>query len=154
MIHVKAWGEDIGQLVEHKGIIKFKYEETNILDFSPIKMSITNKQVYQFSHLVFQHGLPGLISDHLPGSYGMDYMDRFMFEYLKRKPTIMERLQFLGTHTLGALEFHPAYKTEDYQDILNISEVYNESKKLLQPIYSYSQPVNIRTVRIEKSLSL
>ena len=25
---------------------------------------------------------------------------------------------------------------------------------LLQPIYSYSQPVNIRTVRIEKSLSL
>ena len=131
MIHVKAWGEDIGQLVEHKGIIKFKYEETNILDFSPIKMSITNKQVYQFSHLVFQHGLPGLISDHLPGSYGMDYMDRFMFEYLKRKPTIMERLQFLGTHTLGTLEFHPAYKTEDYQDILNISEVYNESKKLL-----------------------
>ena len=131
MIHVKAWGEDIGQLVEHKGIVKFKYEETNILDFSPIKMSITNKQVYQFSHLVFQHGLPGLISDHLPGSYGMDYMDRFMFEYLKRKPTIMERLQFLGTHTLGALEFHPAYKTEDYQDILNISEVYNESKKLL-----------------------
>ena len=131
MIHVKAWGEDIGQLVEHKGIIKFKYEETNILDFSPIKMSITNKQVYQFSHLVFQHGLPGLISDHLPGSYGMDYMDRFIFEYLKRKPTIMERLQFLGTHTLGALEFHPAYKTEDYQDILNISEVYNESKKLL-----------------------
>ena len=131
MIHVKAWGEDIGQLVEHKGIVKFKYEETNILDFSPIKMSITNKQVYQFSHLVFQHGLPGLISDHLPGSYGMDYMDRFIFEYLKRKPTIMERLQFLGTHTLGALEFHPAYKTEDYQDILNISEVYNESKKLL-----------------------
>ena len=131
MIHVKAWGEDIGQLVEHKGIIKFKYEETNILDFSPIKMPITNKQVYQFAHLVFQHGLPGLISDHLPGSYGMDYMDRFMFEYLKRKPTIMERLQFLGTHTLGALEFHPAYKTQDYQDILNISEVYNESKKLL-----------------------
>ncbi|MBD3840198.1 MAG: type II toxin-antitoxin system HipA family toxin, partial [Epsilonproteobacteria bacterium] len=124
-------GENIGQLVEHKGIIKFKYEESNILDFSPIKMPITNKQVYQFSHLVFQHGLPGLISDHLPGSYGMDYMDRFMFEYLKRKPTIMERLQFLGTHTLGALEFHPAYKTQDYQDILNISEVYNESKKLL-----------------------
>ena len=131
MIHVKAWGENIGQLVEHKGVIKFKYEETNILDFSPIKMPITNKQVYQFAHLSYQYGLPGLISDHLPGSYGMDYMDRFMFEYLKRKPTIMERLQFLGTHTLGALEFHPAYKTEDYQDILNISEVYNESKKLL-----------------------
>lgn len=131
MIHVKAWGEYIGQLVEHKGIIKFKYEESNILDFSPIKMPIANKQIYQFSHLSFQYGLPGLISDHLPGSYGMDYMDRFMFEHLKRKPTIMERLQFLGTHTLGALEFHPAQKTKDYKEILNISQLYENSKKLL-----------------------
>jgi serine/threonine-protein kinase HipA len=131
MIHIKAWGENIGQLVEHKGIIKFKYLDTNKLDFSPIKMPIAKNEVYQFSHLAYQHGLPGLISDHLPGSYGMDYMDRFMFEHLKRKPTTMERLQFLGTHTLGALEFHPAYKTEDYQDILNISQLYNESKKLL-----------------------
>lgn len=131
MLHVKAWGEDIGQLVEHKGILKFKYSDTNKLDFSPIKMPIGNKQVYQFSHLTYQYGLPGLISDHLPGSYGMDYMDRFMYEHLKRKPTIIERLQFLGTHTLGALEFHPAYKTENYKEILNISQVYNESKKLL-----------------------
>lgn len=132
MIHVKAWGEDIGQLVEHKGIIKFKYSDANRLDFSPIKMPIANKKVYEFSHLAYQHGLPGLISDHLPGSYGMDYMDRFMYEHLKRKPTIMERLQFLGTHTLGALEFHPAtYKTQDYKEILNISELYENSKKLL-----------------------
>lgn len=131
MIHVKAWGKDIGQLVEHKGIIKFKYEESNILDFSPIKMPVANKQIYQFSHLSYQYGLPGLISDHLPGSYGMDYMDRFMFEHLKRKPTIMERLQFLGTHTLGALEFHPAQKTKDYKEMLNISELYENSKKLL-----------------------
>lgn len=131
MIHVKAWGEDIGQLVEHRGIIKFKYSDSNTLDFSPVKMPVANKQIYQFSQLSFQFGLPGLISDHLPGSYGMDYMDRFMFEHLKRKPTIMERLQFLGTHTLGALEFHPAYKTEDYKEMLNISELYENSKKLL-----------------------
>jgi len=131
MIHVKAWGEDIGQLVEHKGIIKFKYEESNKLDFSPIKMPVANKGVYQFSHLAYQYGLPGLISDHLPGSYGMDYMNRFMFENLKRKPTIMERLQFSGTHTIGALEFNPAYKTQDYKEVLNITELYENSKKLL-----------------------
>jgi hypothetical protein len=29
MIYIKAWGQDIGQLVEHKGIIKFKYSEIN-----------------------------------------------------------------------------------------------------------------------------
>ena len=77
MIYVKAWGEEIGQLVEHKGIIKFKYAESNTLDLSPIKMPVVNRQVYEFSHLKYQYGLPGLISDHLPGSYGRDYMDRF-----------------------------------------------------------------------------
>jgi len=132
MIYVKAWGKDIGQLVVHKGIVKFKYLETNKLDFSPIKMPITDKSVQNFSHIKYQYGLPGLISDHLPGSYGMDYMDKFMYEHLKRKPTIMERLQFLGSHTLGALEFYPAsYKIEDYKEILNVSKLYLESKKLL-----------------------
>ena len=87
MIYVKAWGEDIGQLVEHKGIVMFKYSKMNNLDFSPIKMPITNKSVQNFSHIKYQHGLPGLISDHLPGSYGMDYMNKFIYEHLKRKPT-------------------------------------------------------------------
>lgn len=148
MIHVRAWGKDIGQLVEHKGIIKFKYEESNIYDFSPIKMPITNKKIYEFSHLTYQHGLPGLISDHLPGSYGMDYMDRVMFEHLKRKPTIMERLQFLGTHTLGALEFHPAYKTGDYKKILNISELYENSKKLLnqENVHTHNSMPTLKTL--------
>jgi serine/threonine-protein kinase HipA len=132
MIYIKAWGQDIGQLVEHKGIVKFKYSERNSLDFSPIKMPLANRSVQNFSHIKYQYGLPGLISDHLPGSYGMDYMDKFIYEHLKRKPTIMERLQFLGNHTLGALEFHPAlYQTEDYKEILNVSKLYLESKKLL-----------------------
>lgn len=132
MIYIKAWGEDVGQLVENKGIIKFKYAETNKLDFSPIKMPLSNKSVQNFSQLSYQYGLPGLISDHLPGSYGMNYMDKFIYEHLKRKPSIMERLQFLGSHTLGALEFHPSsYNTEDYREILNVSQLYMESKNLL-----------------------
>lgn len=131
MINIKAWGKEVAQLVEHKGIVKFKYLESNMLNFSPIKMPVSNKRVYEFSHLTYQHGLPGLISDHLPGSYGMDYMDRFMYEHLKRKPTILEKLQFLGTHTLGALEFYPDFKTEDYKEIFTIYELHENSKKLL-----------------------
>lgn len=149
MIYIKAWGHEIGQLVEHKGIIKFKYSETNNLDFSPIKMPIANKSVQNFSHIKYQYGLPGLISDHLPGSYGMDYMDKFIVEHLKRKPTIMERLQFLGTHTLGALEFHPAlYQTEDYKEILNVSKLYSESKKLLGEVHEgdYESKPTLKTL--------
>ena len=155
MIFVKAWGHDIGQLVEDKGIVKFKYLQTNALDFSPIKMPVGAPKVYNFSHLKYQYGLPGLISDHLPGSYGMDYMDRFIYEHLKRTPTVMERLQFLGNHTLGALEFHPTtYKTKDYKDILNVSQLYTESKKLLNENHKYnhdSQPTLKTLIAISNS---
>ena len=149
MIYVKAWGNDVGQLVEHKGIVKFKYLQTNNLDFSPVKMPVTSQNVYNFSHLKYQYGLPGLISDHLPGSYGMDYMDRFIYEHLKRTPTIMERLQFLGSHTLGALEFHPSlYETDNYKEILNVSQLYAESKKLLIEDYenNHNSKLTIKTL--------
>ena len=149
MIYVKAWGNDVGQLVEHKGIVKFKYLQTNNLDFSPVKMPVTSQNEYNFSHLKYQYGLPGLISDHLPGSYGMDYMDRFIYEHLKRTPTIMERLQFLGSHTLGALEFHPSlYETDNYKEILNVSQLYAESKKLLIEDYenNHNSKLTIKTL--------
>ena len=149
MIYVKACGNDVGQLVEHKCIVKFKYLQTNNLDFSPVKMPVTSQNVYNFSHLKYQYGLPGLISDHLPGSYGMDYMDRFIYEHLKRTPTIMERLQFLGSHTLGALEFHPSlYETDNYKEILNVSQLYAESKKLLIEDYenNHNSKLTIKTL--------
>lgn len=133
MVIVKAWDKEVGQLVYNgKGSILFKYSEDNLLEFSPIKMRMGNRSVQNFSHIKYQYGLPGLISDNLPGRYGMEYMDRFLFEHLKRKPTILERLKFLGTHTIGALEFHPSeYDTDEYKEIITISNLYKESKNLL-----------------------
>lgn len=133
MVIVKAWDKEVGQLVDNKkGSILFKYSDENLLEFSPIKMRIGNRSVQNFNHIKYQYGLPGLISDNLPGRYGMEYMDRFLFEHLKRKPTILERLKFLGTHTIGALEFHPSeYDTDAYKEILSISNLYKESKNLL-----------------------
>ena len=53
MITIKAWKKDIAQLVEYKSVIKFKYLDSNNLDFSPIKMPIKNRQIYNFSHIDF-----------------------------------------------------------------------------------------------------
>ena len=157
MIDVKAWGEDVGQLVEHKGIVKFKYSQTNNLDFSPIKMHTASQNIYNFSHLKYQHGLPGLFSDNLPGSYGMNYMDRFIYEHLKRTPTVMERLQFLGSHTLGALEFYPTlYREEDYNEMLDVSQLYAKSKRILAEDHENkhnSQPTLKTLIAVSNSAS-
>ncbi len=61
MITINAWKNDIAQLVAYNGVIKFKYLDSHNLDFSPIKMPIKNRQVYNFAHIDFQYGLPGLI---------------------------------------------------------------------------------------------
>jgi serine/threonine-protein kinase HipA len=131
MIHVNAWGKEIGKLINDRGALKFKYSEDNLFEFSPIKMPNNSKTVYSFSHLSFQYGLPGLISDHLPGSYGMDYMNRFIYKELGRMPSILEKLQFLGSHTVGALEFVPSMQDESQNQILNIKNLYEDSKKIL-----------------------
>ena len=61
----------------------------------------------------------------------------------------MERLQFLGSHTLGALEFHPSlYETDNYKEILNVSQLYAESKKLLIEDYenNHNSKLTIKTL--------
>ena len=68
MIILKACDKEVGQLIDNKkGSILFKYSDENFLEFSPIKIRIGNKSVQNFSHIKYQYGLPGLISDNLPG---------------------------------------------------------------------------------------
>lgn len=47
-------------------------------------MPLRTLKVYEFSHIKYQYGLSGFISNHLAGSYGMDYMNRFIQKHLLR----------------------------------------------------------------------
>jgi serine/threonine-protein kinase HipA len=81
--------------------------------------------------LVFLDRVAGFVSDSLPGSFGNEILDNF-FEQNNptEKPTIIQKLLFIGNRGLGALEFRPAHEFDDKtNNILLLKDIYEELKK-------------------------
>lgn len=131
-LSVKAWGETIGKLVEHNGKNLFALSPNTELPFSPIQLKEKNKP-YDFSHLAFQHGLPGLINDSLPGQYGQEYLNDFFVQHFKYHPSVMETLQFIGDNTMGTLTYEPSILSDKDGDgvVLQAKELYEQTKMAL-----------------------
>jgi serine/threonine-protein kinase HipA len=131
-LSVKAWGETIGKLVEHNGKNLFALSPNTDLLFSPIQLKEKNK-LYDFSHFTFQHGVPGLINDSLPGQYGQEYLNDFFVQHFKYHPSVMETLQFIGDNTMGALTYEPSILSDKDGDgvVLQARELYTQTKLAL-----------------------
>ena len=88
-------------------------------DLSPIKMPVNNgDRIYSFSDLLPSkdatddtfEGLPGLLADSLPDRYGNRLIEAWLAQN-GRPPQSMnpvEKLCFIGSRGMGALEFEPA----------------------------------------------
>ncbi|MEA3523690.1 MAG: HipA N-terminal domain-containing protein, partial [Campylobacterota bacterium] len=132
-IVVKAWGEIVAKIKHQNGLNYFSLSPNNKLNFSPIKLKERGRD-YEFSHLQFQKGLPGMVSDSLPGVYGKEYLDEFFMKHFKFKPTYLETLQFLGQNTMGALTYEPELKElkkSRVNAVFDAVELYKETKKAL-----------------------
>lgn len=82
--------------------------------------------------LVYLERVAGFISDSLPGSFGEEILDNFFMQNNSgEKPTIIDKLLFIGNRGLGALEFRPAHIINDNTNtILSLKEIYEEVKTL------------------------
>jgi len=98
---------------------------------SPISIA-KDIQDIETTSLIFQERVAGFISDSLPGSFGNQILDNFFEEKNDgHKPTIIEKLLFIGDQALGALEFKPSTQiNEQSNQIILLKEMYNELKKL------------------------
>jgi len=113
---VRLWGTDIGyvSLVEGEQLASFEYDRDLLrsgIELSPIRMPLS-PQVYSFPELAFRsfRGLPGLLADSLPDKFGNAVIDTWLATQ-GRKPgsfNAVERLCYIGTRGMGALEFKPA----------------------------------------------
>ena len=82
--------------------------------------------------LVFQERVAGFISDSLPGTFGNEILDKFFEQNNSTdKPTIIEKLLFIGNRGLGALEFRPAHEFDQtVEKTLALKDIYEQLKKL------------------------
>ena len=113
---VRLWGTDIGyvSLAEGEQVASFEYDRDFLrsgIELSPIRMPLS-PQVYSFPELALQsfRGLPGLLADSLPDKFGNAVIDTWLATQ-GRKPesfNAVERLCYIGTRGMGALEFKPA----------------------------------------------
>lgn len=137
---VFLWGTKIGVAYEGDGerIASFQYEPDFVkmgIEVAPLTMPLSNA-VYSFPLLPYEtfKGLPGLLSDSLPDKYGNAVIDAWLASRGRPKGSLtsIERLCYMGTRAMGALEFRPSLSfARTSRDIIEINDLVNLSSSIL-----------------------
>jgi len=125
---VRLWGRSIGavSLEEGSDVAAFEYDPAfarSGIEISPLVMPLSNR-VSAFPELSRQtfHGLPGLLSDSLPDTFGNVLIDAWLATQ-GREPVsfnAVERLCYTGERGMGALEFVPRTGPEKARGVMQI----------------------------------
>lgn len=145
---IKIWGEWVGAVRwdESQQLGYFQYDTKFIQkgwDLSPLKMPISQgSQIYSFPELRLARnetlgtfkGLPGLLADALPDKYGNRLISTWLAQQGRSENSMnpVEKLCFIGTRGMGALEFEPAtIKTSTRNFSLEFDGLVELAKKML-----------------------
>lgn len=98
---------------ERYNVARFEYDSSFVghgLEPSPLMMPVQEGRVYSFAGLDREtyKGLPGMLADSLPDTYGRALFDRWLALTGRTSSNPIETLCFLGKRCMGALEFEPA----------------------------------------------
>lgn len=125
---VKIWGKLVGAVAwnTEMGFATFEYDpkfKQLGWDLAPLKMAISdNRNQFSFPELrkdknsVFDtfKGLPGLLADALPDKYGNQLINLWLAQQGRPIDSMnpVEKLCFIGSRGMGAMEFEPAVLKE------------------------------------------
>ncbi len=116
LAEVILWGRRIGAVSMEPGetVARFQYARSFVgsgIEVSPLVMPLSTAP-YSFPSLPPHtfHGLPGLLADALPDKYGQALIDAWLGAQGRAPGSFnaVERLCYVGTRGMGALEFRPA----------------------------------------------
>ena len=143
---VKIWGELVGAVRwdDEQKLGYFEYDNKFLKkgwDLSPIKMPIENgSRIYSFPELRKDRGetedtfkgLPGLLADALPDKYGNRLINIWLAQQGRPENSMnpVEKLCFIGSRGMGALEFEPSQiksgKNSISLELNNLIEIANK----------------------------
>lgn len=120
---VRIWGSVAGAVLwnETTQTASFEYDPDFIkkgYELAPLKMPLVQKAIYNFPELRYRSpqeentfsGLPGLLADTLPDRYGNRLINSWLAQQGRPENSMnpIEKLCFIGTRGMGALEFEPS----------------------------------------------
>lgn len=112
---VKLYGNDLGTFRwdERYAVARFEYADSFVgrgIEPAPLMMPVREGRVYSFGDIGREtfKGLPGMLADSLPDTYGRALFDRWLALTGRHSGNSIETLCFLGKRCMGALEFEPA----------------------------------------------
>jgi serine/threonine-protein kinase HipA len=144
---IKLWGEMVGAVRwdAQNQLASFQYSPAFLKkqwDISPIKMPIAEEsRIFSFPELrkgknervsTFK-GLPGLLADALPDRYGNQLINLWLAKNGRPADSMnpVEQLCFIGTRSMGALEFEPAQIAPQNSFDIQISSLVEAAHKML-----------------------
>ncbi len=113
---VKLWGRTIGAVALEEGAetATFEYDRAfagSGIELAPLVMPLSER-LYSFPSLprITFHGLPGLLADSLPDRFGNALINAWLARQGRTPESFnaVERLCYIGSRGMGALEFAPA----------------------------------------------
>lgn len=138
IVEVRLYDQTIGtaEWRDDRGSSVFQYSSDiiNKVEPSPIIMP-TEARIYETNrdHINF-HNLPYLLSDSMPDDFG----NIMMKEWLKQKNLSLDeispvdRLTYVGKRGMGALEYFPINHKENREYKVDIGELFDVAKKVLE----------------------
>jgi len=139
IVEVKLYNKAIGSIEwnDIKGNSTFQYNNDFInrtIEPSPIVMP-TQERIFETNrdHINF-HNLPYLISDSMPDDFG----NMMMKEWFRQKNLSIndinpvDRLTYVGKRGMGALEYEPINHKENTNYNIDVSELLEVAKKVLE----------------------
>ncbi|SCW59431.1 serine/threonine-protein kinase HipA [Ruminococcaceae bacterium YRB3002] len=141
-VEVRLWGTRIGQLYLDPGntsgqIALYEYDKDFIrsgIEVSPLMMPLS-RRIYAFPGLPYESfkGLPGLIADSLPDRFGNKVLDSWLISQGRSPDSIssLERLCYIGTRGMGALEYLPSTGPGFSGDLVDITEMTRFASEVL-----------------------
>jgi serine/threonine-protein kinase HipA len=145
---VYLWGTLMGHVSwnEDTELGSFQYDSKFLeapVEPSPLNMP-KNSSIYSFRSLnkaTFK-GLPGLLSDSLPDKYGNALIDVWLAIQKMKAESFnpVERLCYMGTRGMGALEFKPSsFKKKGKESSIEISEMVELASQILTDRESFKE---------------
>lgn len=144
IVQVKLWGDLIGAVAwdakRNTSVFEFTEDFVRLgLDTAPLMMPIEDLQrgqrIFSFAELAINtfEGLPGMLADALPDAFGNTVLRAWLRTQNRTAESLtpLEKLSYIGSRAMGALEFEPSSQVVVAQEDVEVSRLVELTNKVM-----------------------